>query len=110
MLPIIAIIRVEENAFVHYDLAKGQFSDKFSVSARDEYLGMSYGQLTFAEYDDVNQMSTQLISVTVSSTKDHTERSLKDLPREELVEMINHIYADLNLDKRSEGQESVLKH
>lgn len=110
MLPIIAILRVEEDAFVYYDLVKDQFSDKFTVTAGDEYLQMTYGSLTFAEYDEENQKSTQLISVTVSNTSDGQERVLKDLPAEELVATILHIYTDLNLDKRSEGQDSVVKH
>ena len=110
MLPIIAIIRVEEDAFVFYDLGKDKFSDKITFTAGDEYHQMSYGSLTFADYDEENEKSSQLISVTVSRTTDGAEETLKDLAPERLVEIIRHVFSDLNLDKRSEGQDSVVKH
>ncbi|WJJ55100.1 hypothetical protein [Xanthomonas phage RTH11] len=110
MLPIIAIFRVDEDAFMFYDLDKEKFIGKFTVPAGDEYHTMTYGSLTFAEYDEENEKSIQLISVTVSNKSDGQERVLKDLPTAELVETILHIFTDLNLDKRSEGQVSVVKH
>ena len=110
MLPIIAVIRVDEYDFVYYDLAKETFSEPFTVEGGDGYQLKSYAQITFSTYDEENKKSQDLISVTISQTDTDHDEILKDLPPARLVEIIRHVFTDLNLDKMSDGQVSVLKH
>lgn len=110
MLPIIAVFRVGEYDFIYFDISKNQFSDTFTVKPGDDYLLNTYSQITFSEYDEESQMSRSLMTATISRIDNDEDEILKDLTAERLVGIILHVYGELNLDKRSEGQVSTLKH